>query len=666
MFPNFLYLLLLVFAFACSSADISTDSSTAPTSETPSQETMLQGTTNAPDFPQYVDWLNTRKSYKLSDFAGHPVLLDFWTYCCINCMHVLPDLRKLEEKYPELVVIGVHSAKFEGEKSTQNIREAILRYDIEHPVINDYKFEMWQQYAVRAWPTLVLIDPGGKVIGQVSGEGNYETLDRYIGQSIDSYRKKGQLATEPLEFDLIKSTTARSILSFPAKLDVDSKGKRIFISDSNNDRIVVIDANGKVLEVIGYGAPGVKDGNFGTASFYRPQGVLYDARSNSLYIADTENHSIRKADLNTRTVTTLLGTGEQARGRSSSGKGKSLAINSPWDLAWASDGKLLIAMAGPHQLWQMDTATLQAEVYAGSGREDIYDASRLDASLAQPSGITVKDGVVYFADSETSSIRKVEDGKVITLIGSGLFDFGDKDGAYTDALLQHPLGVFAVNDNLFVADTYNNKIKKIDLKSKKIATVVGGGTSYTASQPLLVELNEPNDIALLDGNFFITDTNHGLLRKWNPRTNTVSIVELNGIEKFRREEFELTEQPTAQLYLDAPYKQKSDTVQLIINPIKESHFNLEAPQDLVLFDQVSKSRITLQPLKFEESQLIYAIPASALMQPAVLQASLYYCTEEHGSQCFMWSRNIGLQGRSSAGASNNINLALSKYIERQM
>ncbi|HET9526031.1 MAG TPA: thioredoxin family protein, partial [Pyrinomonadaceae bacterium] len=139
----------------------------------------------APEIQGGSGWLNTDKPLSLAALKGKVVLLDFWTYGCINCIHIIPDLKKLEAKYPnQLVVIGVHSAKFQNEKETENIRRIILRYEIEHPVYNDSEYAVWQSYGVRAWPTQVLIDPAGYVIGGVSGEGNYDVIDQAIAKTI--------------------------------------------------------------------------------------------------------------------------------------------------------------------------------------------------------------------------------------------------------------------------------------------------------------------------------------------------------------------------------------------------------------------------------------------------------------------------------------------------
>src|SRR5258705_1125457 len=266
----------------------------------------------APELTCGRGWLNTDKPLSLAALKGKVVLLDFWTYGCINCMHIIPDLKKLEEKYAnQLVVIGVHSAKFQNEKDTENIRRIVLRYEIEHPVYNDSEFSVWQSYGVRAWPTQVLIDPAGYVIGAISGEGNYELIDQVIAKATAEFRKRGELNEEPLKLTLERAKVGDLPLAFPGKVLADAKGNRLFIADSNHNRLVVTKLDGTFLETIGTGAAGAADGAFAKASFYRPQGMALDGES--LYVADTENHLIRRVDLKSKTVDTGARTGQQSR-----------------------------------------------------------------------------------------------------------------------------------------------------------------------------------------------------------------------------------------------------------------------------------------------------------------------------------------------------------------
>ena len=144
------------------------------------------------------------------------MLLDFWTFCCINCHHVLPDLARLEAKYKdELVVIGVHSAKFDAERDTENVRRKVAEYRIKHPVINDANMTIWKRFAVNSWPTLILIDANGQYVGRAGGEGNFEALDRTIGGLVEMHRTKGDLNLTPLSFtpEMERSTSGAAPLS---------------------------------------------------------------------------------------------------------------------------------------------------------------------------------------------------------------------------------------------------------------------------------------------------------------------------------------------------------------------------------------------------------------------------------------------------------------------
>src|SRR5262245_59931647 len=385
---------------------------------------LLEGTTAAPEFPDGLAWLNTSAPVKLRDLRGKFVLLDFWTFCCINCMHVIPELKKLEEKYSqELVVIGVHSAKFRNEKETGQIREAVIRYGVQHPVVNDADFRIWNSFGARAWPTFVLINPNGQIIGSMAGEGVFDPMDRVLTAGVPYFLEKKALIRSPIKMTLEAAARPETLLSYPGKISADQQGRRLFISDSNHNRILVTTAEGRILDVIGGGGQGSRDGKFDEAEFHHPQGTFFD--KDILYIADTENHLVRAANLKTRQTQTVLGTGAQARRQNVAGIGRGVALNSPWDVV-VHEGMAYIAMAGSQQIWSADLSAWQAQPFAGSARENITDGKRLEAALAQTSGLALHGGDLYFADSETSSIRKVglgADGVVSTVVGKGLFDF---------------------------------------------------------------------------------------------------------------------------------------------------------------------------------------------------------------------------------------------------
>ncbi len=499
----------------------------------------------APELDGGIAWLNTGGPLSLKkDLKGKVVLLDFWTLCCINCIHVMPDLAKLEKKYPnELVVIGVHSPKFENEKVTASIRKAVLRYQIEHPVVNDADHTIWDKYEVDAWPTMVLIDPEGNLVGFTSGEGNYELLDIVIGKLVDEHKKKKTLDEKPIRFDLAKfRESGDTPLFFPGKVVADAPGQRLFIADSTHHRIVVTDLQGNKIAVIGTGTPGKADGGFDAAQFDDPQGMA--VRGDTVFVADRKNHLIREIDLKAKTVATVAGNGTQdhehdSRRLTSAVNAREIGLNSPWDVLLEGD-KLYVAMAGHHQIWLLDLKGKKIEPFAGSGRETLTDGLLRKAAFAQPSGLTTDGKSLFVADSETSSLRQLPltadpEARVKTLVGRSLFVFGDRDGlgqdggedSGTEARMQHALGVAYHNGKVYVADTYNNKIREYDLRTRKLTTLVSG-------RPLGVfgpaVLNEPGGISHANGKLYVADTNAHRVRVIDIATKAVTTLQLKGVE----------------------------------------------------------------------------------------------------------------------------------------
>jgi thiol-disulfide isomerase/thioredoxin len=511
---------------------------------------------DAPEFPNGATWLNTAPLAK-KDLKGKFVLLDFWTYCCINCMHILPELKILEQQFANnLVVIGVHSAKFEAEKETENIRKAILRYKIEHPVINDPDHTLWNAYDVNSWPTIILIDPEGNVVARRSGEFKAPDVAAALNRAIPFYRQKQVLDQKPMKFALEAEKEAATPLRFPGKILADEKGNRLFISDSNHNRIVVTTLDGKVIDVIGSGEMGAVDGDYQTASFNDPQGCALSGET--LYIADNENHMLRKVDLKSKMVTTIAGTGAQASNpwpgfvpgakllkKRFVGPPMQTELTSPWALC-VHDKDLYIAMAGSHQIWKMPLAENEIGPYAGNAREDIVNGDLLPAEpygrssvFAQPSGLS-SDGKdwLFVADSEGSSVRKVpfKKGlslKVDTVVGSDklaagrLFAFGDQDGPRAQVKLQHCLEVVYHDRKIYVADTYNHKIKEVDAKSGDTKTLAGTGEPGASDNP--PQFHEPAGLAYAKGKLFVADTNNHLIRTIDLASGKVATLAIEGL-----------------------------------------------------------------------------------------------------------------------------------------
>jgi DNA-binding beta-propeller fold protein YncE len=481
-----------------------------------------------------IAWINSDNPIKSGDLKGRVVLLDFWTLCCINCIHTLPDLAKLEAKYPGvLVVVGVHTPKFPNEKKTASIQKAVQRYQVKHPVINDAETAIWRRFRVNSWPTLVLIDPEGKVYGRISGEGGYEILDQHISKLVKEHRKKKTLKETPIEFVKARADKSATPLFFPGKVLADAAGKRLFIADSTNNRIVITDLEGKKIAVAGTGVEGKADGPFDKATFSDPQGMALVG--DTLYVADRKNHMIRALDLKAKTVRVVAGIGEQDRtNRGTGGPALKTGLNSPWDLL-LHDKIIYVAMAGHHQIWTFDPGRDRVDPYAGDGRENIQDGSLAESEFAQPSGLATDGKRLYVADSEVSAIRSVAlppGADVKTVVGEGLFEFGDVDGQGSKVRLQHALGVAYRGGKLYVADTYNSKIKVIDPEKRTCKTFRGEGKGWLS--PTM--FNEPGGLSFAGDKLYVADTNAHRIQVIDMQTGGLTTLPLQGVEPVRRRE----------------------------------------------------------------------------------------------------------------------------------
>ncbi|MFE4540806.1 NHL domain-containing thioredoxin family protein [Streptomyces scopuliridis] len=530
-----------------------TDATPAPASP-PSRRARVR----APELIGKGGWLNTGEmSYTLADLRGRIVILDFWTFCCINCLHVLDELRELEEKHRDtVVIIGVHSPKFVHEAEHQSVVDAVERYGVHHPVLDDPELATWKQYAVRAWPTLVVIDPEGYVVAQHAGEGHAHALAKLVEELETEHAAKGTLRRGDGPY--VPPEPVASDLRFPGKALV-LPGGHFLVSDSTRHQLVELEADGEtVVRRIGSGIRG-----FGPDSFSEPQGLalLPDGK---VIVADTVNHALRTYDPVSGAIETVAGTGRQWwQGSPAEGPALEVDLSSPWDVAWWAD-RVWIAMAGVHQLWTYDPATGTVGVAAGTTNEGLVDGPAAEAWFAQPSGLAAAGDRLWIADSETSALRYVEragdgDGEgegegeaegngfvIRTAVGAGLFDFGHRDGAAGQALLQHPLGVTALPDgSVAVSDTYNHALRRYDPATGEVTT-------------LATDLREPSDAVLVGEDIVVVESaRHRLTRLRLPD----EAVRVEAVA--HRTQREATEVAPGALTLDvvftAPTGQKLDT-----------------------------------------------------------------------------------------------------------
>ena len=457
-------------------------------------------------------WLGTGgRELSLAELRGKIVLLDFWAFCCVNCLHVLDELRELEERYADvLVVIGVHSPKFLHEADPDAVDAAVERYGVTHPVLDDPELRTWDAYAARAWPTLALVDPDGYVVAQCAGEGHAHGLGVLIEELLATHdvRRGDSPYVAPPE--------PTSALRFPGKV-IALPGGTFLVSDTAHHQLVELEAD-LVTERrrIGDGGRGLVDGPGPGARFSEPQGLLLlpgtDDSPGDVLVADSVNHALRRVRLADGCVTTEVGTGAQLRERVDPGASAE-QLSTPWDLAWW-DGRVVVAMAGTHQLWTWDGE--RATVLAGTTTEGLRDGPPAEAFLAQPSGLaTGPDGALWIADPETSAVRELRRphggaGLLTTAVGQGLFDFGHRDGPADEALLQHPLGVAVLLDgSVAVADTYNGAVRRYDPATRTVGTLADG-------------LAEPSDV-LVDGDALVVveSAAHRLVRLPIPASSRV-------------------------------------------------------------------------------------------------------------------------------------------------
>ncbi|HET7785355.1 MAG TPA: thioredoxin-like domain-containing protein [Myxococcales bacterium] len=451
---------------------------------------------HAPDLTSATAWLNADRPLSIRDLRGQVVVLDFWTYCCINCMHVLPVLRDLEERHAAdpLVVIGVHSAKFDAEKDDPHILAAMRRYGVSHPVAVDSEMRIWSAYAVRSWPTLVVIRPDGTLAAVAPGEPDPAVLEAFVQRQLDEGRASGTLAREPFHAAR-RSAEPELPLLYPGKVAVGNE--RIWVADSGHHRVLALDSDGVVRETIGSGLRGFREGPFAACALDDPQGLA--VQGDALFIADARAHVVARADLRGKTLSRVAGTGELGRApllqRSPA---LETALRSPWDVA-IRGSELYVALAGSHQVARVEGGFI--EPLAGNGREAQIDGPGLEAAMAQPSGLSLQGDVLYVADSESSGVRAIDlkTRKIYSLCGGpGLFDFGDKTGKIEPGMLQHPLAVAATRSSgLLVADTYNDKLKRFSPDGLRLEPFYSG------------ELEQPGGLAVLpDGQVLVADTNH--------------------------------------------------------------------------------------------------------------------------------------------------------------
>jgi thiol-disulfide isomerase/thioredoxin/sugar lactone lactonase YvrE len=599
------------------------------------------GSQPAPPFPAGLTWFNVQRPLTLEELRGRIVLLDFWTAGCINCQHIIPDLHRLEAEFPDnLVVIGVHSGKYATEHEDDTIREAIRRLGISHPVINDAEFRTWSTFGARAWPTLVLIDPAGNLVGYHEGEAVYPLFQPILASLVAEFGERGLLRSEPLPL-APGAPPATATRAYPsAVLAVDALD-RLFIADAGNHRIIEATLDGRVLRVFGSGLPGLADGAPAEAAFRDPQGLAISSDGRTLFVADTRNHALRAIDLGSGETRTIAGTGRQLdqlpRGPQPA---RQTALASPWGLVEAA-GRLYITMAGVHQIWALDLAAGTIDVFAGTSREGIDDGPRRQmATLAQPSGITADAARLYWVDPESSAVRAVPldgEGDVTTLVGTGLFDYGDRDGSGRQAQLQHPQGIALGAGLLYIADTYNHRIRVLDPATRQLGTAAGSDRGLADGPAGEARFAEPAGLSFAAGLLHIADTANHRIRTFDHATGQVATLPLSDQDA-------LTPPPVGSLetHVLPPQAVAPGAANLRVTVSAPAGYHLNALTPMTL-DLESDNLAVLEPGdrrlrgQTNESTASFSVPVVLRPGTATLSATLSagYCRDGEEALCFV-------------------------------
>lgn len=593
-----------------------------------------------------LKWFNSELPVTISRHDGLLTLIDFFTYCCINCLHILPTLEQVEKEFSHSIkLIGYHSPKFSNEKVESNVNSAIKRYNIRHPVVcGDGK--LWEQLGVFCWPTVIITSPSGQVIFYLVGENVINEWLLLIIQAATKYFQTVDHKCSILsKFPDAQEESSFHHLSFPGKVKVSCNGKLIAISDTGNNRIVITDIQGSVCHIIGGRKKGYIDGTFDSCLFNSPQGVTW-SQNGSLYVADTGNDVIRCIDFisNTTESATLQ-----------------IDMSSPWDLILVDEDKLFVAMAGNHQIWLLALKPLEIgnrkwekfsfKPFAGNGKEEnrnnLYP---LKAGFAQPSGLAYskRNELLFVADSESSSVRSISlssssIGAVKNVVGGSidptdLFSFGDAVGSAQDVRLQHPMAV-AYNEStssLVVADTYNHKVKLLNPLKRNCDEIKLDSD---------IKFCEPSglDFVTQSNCLLVCDTNNHRIIKVNFNDQSASEFEVHGLksakinsgndQKILLGKYEIESGKESLLTFDFHFAKNvsftKDTIQsirLILSPIIWS--KPEKNEKFIQFSDIQ----SLKPISLLPNNLNYEGSTKLL-----IDCTFYLCNGNNGT-CF--KRNV--------------------------
>ncbi len=588
-------------------------------------------------------WINTSRALELSDLKDRVILVHFWSYACVSCFHVLPEIKKLENEFGNrLTVIGVHSGKFDNEKNLDSITKAVLRYDISHAVIDDSDLKIWNNFDIKAWPSFVLINPHGSIEEVYQGSDSVEKMVKDTKELINDYRY--EITRDALPIVLEKNKIAKRVLNYPTKIEYAAyfayKGHNapaLFIANTGQNKVLAVSLTGEIIAQIGSGRDEFEDGSFENASFNSPTGLLY--HDSKLYVADSGNNALREIDFKEENVATLIGSGRKGsiieKGPINS---DDVELSSPTDIEFYPDNtKIAIANSGSHQILQYNIAKQEISILAGDGNEGLIDGIYPKNSLAQTADLAVYEDKLYFIDSESSALRVLDkDGEVKTLIGKGLFDFGHKNGKKDMALMQHPLGLTIDDTGVYIVDSFNHVVRRYGLSTGEIQDVIGGKKGSTLGSPENTGFDEADGIVSILDRFYIVDSNNNRIVIVNRNKLTSEILDVMPQLQLPRDGFL---QYLPNLYKAAPIKVADEKNILKIDLKQGWKINELGPSFINLLEMTDNKKANLIAT-FDWTMIIndeLKLPKLGKDKKYVLQGTIYYCENKKNALCYISS-----------------------------
>ncbi len=596
-------------------------------------------------------WFNVERPLTVEDFKDRVILLDFWTYACVNCIQALPEIKKIEKEFGnKLLIIGIHSGKFDNEKDVAAIRKAIVKYDINYPVLHDPDLKIWNNFALKSWPTFIVINPHGNIEKIVVGEDNLGKIRKNIRKLASRF--KYEINRDPVPLALEKNNIIGNVLTFPTKIEYAAnfsyKTRKIpvlFISNSGANSIIASSLTGETVLKIGSGKEGFEDGSLGVASFSKPRGLLFDGKK--LYVADSGNNALRMVDFENGMVSTLVGSGKKGKIISDSYmEAKNVDLASPNDIAFFPNKDVIaIANTGSNQIlgYNIDKKTIA--VLAGNGA-----AGMAQNTLAEPSALAPYQDRLYFLDAASSSLRVLDkNGSIKTLVGQGVNKFGNKNGDKEVALMQHPIGLMVDDTGAYIADSFNHIIRKYSFSTNKISDLIGNHKKGDAlGSASATELDEPDGIAAVLNNFYIVDSNNNRVLVTNRASLKSEILDIIPPLKLPKEGF-LEYLPNLQTNDRATVKDDTE-INLNIDLNQGWKINELGPSFVNLLELIDDRKANLiasfdwHMVKNKKMKL----PKLKAGQSYMLQGTIYYCEDKKNALCYVksYEQEIAVDGDS--------------------